>query len=776
MKRIIVLSVILLVCNFLSFAQNWNILDKSMSAWNVDGGAATNKAWLFSKSSQGSVPASAVTQENGYVNISKTHTFINYNYAFLVPPAVTLSSNTAYTFEVKARINPINKTTFPDITPPSSGEGGFESNQISARLNSKNMAIHLKYGTEGQGYMSLQAGVTHSNDEKYLLNTAEWHVYRFVFHADNTKYDVYLDELDDPIFENVPTTSGSGTNILRLGAETFHRCNMDIEYAKMGTGDFSSKSKITSVEVSSDSHVANHERTISVTVNTALIDNSQPVLVSLIDANGNTIVNAVEATVQSNKATTNFTIPASVGIGKYFIQAAVPGGKIGDISVTPKTIQYVVVDESPLDTKLLPQVTPVGFITAINEYQYKAPSNEYIFPSVLDTKDFTVNGKFLNNQDTLGRYYRFYTPHENPGGMFLATAPTLDGPWTERNTVIDLNWAKAVSGSNVNTADHISACQVVWNEVYNKYFMYFHGPNTTTHYATSDNMVDWTFGASILNAQHFGTKGNEASYAKVFEHAVPGLNNKYILMLMIAESNMRKIYWAHSPDGIEWTCIKKPLISPDLNFKKIPGTDIKPSYWGSFGNNVSAPAFMKSNDRYFVFFHGSKGNICVAEVGESLDMEVHWGESLKAADVIIDKDINGNPIAVPRVAAPVFLKNDQGKWYMFFEAGGRLGANVAYAKEIATSPNSTTNHLAESITVYPGITGKNETINIRIPSGESLPGTCLVKLTTLTGTSVLSRTLTSTETSIPAPGQAGIYIVQVRTGNGITKSTKIIIH
>jgi hypothetical protein len=185
---------------------------------------------------------------------------------------------------------------------------------------------------------------------------------------------------------------------------------------------------------------------------------------------------------------------------------------------------------------------------------------------------------------------------------------------------------------------------------------------------------------------------------------------------------------------------------------------------------------MKSNDRYFVFFHGSTGNICVAEVGESLDMEVHWGEYMKAADVIIDKDVNGDPIAVPRVAAPVFLKNDQGKWYMFFEAGGRLGANVAYAKETTSSPNSTPNHVTESITVYPGITGKNETINISIPSGESLPGTCLVELTTLTGTSVLSRTLTSSETSIPAPGQAGIYIVQVRTGNGITKSTKIIIN
>ena len=66
---------------------------------------------------------------------------------------------------------------------------------------------------------------------------------------------------------------------------------------------------------------------------------------------------------------------------------------------------------------------------------------------------------------------------------------------------------------------------------------------------------------------------------------------------MINEGGTRKVYWAHSKDGIEWTCIKKPLVSPDLNYKKIPGTDIKPNYRGGFGNNVAPALFMASHDR-----------------------------------------------------------------------------------------------------------------------------------------------------------------------------------
>ncbi len=328
-KYTFIITLILFSCNLLS-AQTWDIIDKSMSAWNVNGGNTNNKAWKTSQSGSGIT----VKQEASHVNITKTNIAATNNYAFLIPEALTLSPYTAYSIAVKARVNPINKTTYPDT------KDNFESNQISARLNKKNLAIHLKYGDENNGYICITAASTHEDKDKYKINTSEWHVYRFVLHADNSKYDVYVDEIEDPIFENVPTTSMDGTNILRLGAESTHRCNMDIEYAKMGTGAFYSKPKIVSVVLNAEGQAEEYSKTITATVYTVAINDNEKLLVSLVDGEGKTVVNAIETTVVQNKAVTNFTIPAGLPRGKYFVKASAPNGKIGGINAIPQTAEY----------------------------------------------------------------------------------------------------------------------------------------------------------------------------------------------------------------------------------------------------------------------------------------------------------------------------------------------------------------------------------------------------------------------------------------------------
>jgi hypothetical protein len=776
MKKINILFYLLLLSGSLLAAETWDLMDKSMTAWNASGGTSTNGPWTYSKASNAATNSSlstAVTQQNGSVNITKTYAYYNYNYAFLVSPAMTMQTNTAYTVEIKARLNQIDKNTYPDVTPPTSAGtvAGFESNQLTARLNNKALSIHLKYGGENEGYVSIGAGLTHADEEKYLLNTSEWHTYRFVFHADNLKYDVYIDGGTEPVFENVPAAASSGTNILKLGAESIHRCNMDIEHAKVGTGDFCSKPKITSVLLSSDSHVQNHERTVSVSINSTLINAGEKLTLSFVDKNSVDVIAPAEVTVSGNTTTVGLTIPASVQAGKYEIKVSAPSGTIAGLQVNPKGIQYVVVEESPIATKILPQVNPIGFVTDINNYVYKAPSNEFIFPAIVDAKKHTTNGKFLNGQDTVARYYRFYTPHENPGGMFLATGSSLDGPWTERNTVINLDWTRTVPNNVINTASHISACQVVWNAEFNKFFMYFHGPNTTTHYATSDNLINWIFGGSVVEAKQFSSTGTEASYARVFEHEIPGLGNKYIMLLMIMEGN-RKIYWAHSTDGVSWIPVRKPLISPDLNYKKVPGTDVKPNYTGSMGSNVSGPYFMEVNGRCFVFCHGSSGNICVVEVGESLDMEVHWGEYMQAVDVVIDTDDSGNSTAVPRVAAPEFIQNDAGKWYMFFEAGGRLGANIAYAKEndISTSVYSVSKP-GSAVAVYPTLLKKGQQITITDHESKNLD----VEIYNLLGRKLYSSRLENETGKIQIHYPTGVYIVKVKVDGSFSYESKIVV-
>lgn len=761
----------------LSQAQTWDIMDKAMTAWDVDGDAPTNKKWSFStnKSLSGFTQQDVVAQNEGYVNIAKMPTGFEGKYAFIVSSAMTLQKNKAYTVEFKVRVNPIDKATYPDEAIPTSNatNGGHEANQLSIRMNGKIIPIYLWAQTaESEGFVSHSSALKPGESEKYRLNTSEWHVYRLLISQDNTTFDVYVDNHPMPIFAGVPTTNKSGTNIFRLGAETYHRCNLDVEYVKMATGDYCTLPQIRAVSLSSDSHVVGHERTISVDIEAAALEYGEEIVATLIDGEGRSVIDPVKAIVRSNKARIeNLVLPADLPLGIYQLKV---GGVDAESPVMPKSADYYIVAESPIGTKLLPQVEPVGFTIDIDDYQYKAPSNEYIFPSVVDTKKHTADGKFSDGKAPLDRYYLFYTPHENPGGMYLATAPTLDGPWTERNTVIDLDWARAVQGSVVNTATHISSCQVVWNDVYNKYFMYFHGPNTTTHYATSDNLVDWTFGKSILNAQDFGSKGDEASYAKVFEHAVPGLDNKYIIMLMICENGMRWIYWGHSKDGIDWTCIQKPLISPNLEYKKIPGTDTKPSYSGGMGSNVSGPWFMESNGRYFVFFHGSSGNICVAEVGKSLDMEVHWGEYLKAENVIIDKDEQGNPVALPRVASPFFIQDDDEKWYLFFEAGTRLGANIAYAKDPSIGTGVKKEPAQADVSLYPTVLQKNEPMTVTI-SEDVVTANSRIEIVNMSGYKVSQTKITGIKTVIPAPSSAGVYALQVVSNNEPMKVLKIIV-
>lgn len=772
-KTYIILALILLSGNLFA-AETWDILDKSMAGWNQNGGNNNNKAWTTS------LKDGTITQETGYVNIAKTSAAMSYKYAFLIPQTLTLSTNTAYSIEIKARTNAIDKVTYPD------SDSYFESNQISARLNSRNLAIHLKHGDEDSGYVSIVAAKNHDDEDKYKINTSEWHVYRFVLHADNSMYDVYIDDITDPIFENVPTTSMTGSNIIRLGAESQHRCNMDIEYVKMGTGDFYSKPKISSVVLSSDSHVENYARTITVTANTTLINNNEKLFISMVDETDNAVVAAVEATVSSNKAQTNFDIPSTLAKGRYFIKVAAQGNKIGNDDINAKTVQYVIVEPSPLTSNLLPNVSAVGYAIEMEDYKIHKPiSNEFIFPAIIDTKPYIQDGKFLNGEEPLSRYYRYYTPHENPGGMYLATGPTLDGPWTEyagtegmqAGTVMDFEWARKQSDIVEKGAErHISACQVVWNDVYKKYYMYFHGPNTTTHYATSDNLVDWTFGASILTPKSFGAIGAEASYAKVFEHKLPNVDNKYILMLMIAESSTsRKIYWAHSKDGIDWTCMRKPLISPNLDYKKIPGTDTKPNYSGGMGNNVAGPFFMRSGGRNFVFFNTSQSNICVAEIGENFDMEVHWGEYMSPKNVLIDKDTNGgNPTAVGRVAAPVFIQDDEGKWYMFFEAGGgRLTANIAYAKEPGAGVGIEQKTVStESISISGSMLNVGQPLSIAVTDNASLSE---VALYGITGNMVFHKSVSGDMFSFNVPAPAGLYVLVVKLDNNTSKQFKILV-
>lgn len=722
-----------------SFAvdENWDIIDKSMAAWNQDGGSDNNNAWKVTKS------YITATQKEGYVNIQRLSGADGY----ITPTGFpTINKSNPYTIEIKAKVNATGKTDTQTI---------FESNQIGITIGGKMIKLYLKHGDENNGYISYTQAYQHDDDEKFILNTSDWHVYRIVYFPANFTCDVYVDDSEYPLIKGLKTHYNGTKNEILIGADKDRYSNMDIEYVKFGMGNFALKTQITSLGVSSDSHVAGNARTITATVNTDMVTDGQKIFLGLYDESDTEVISPTELTVSGNTVVTQFSIPAPLPIGKYSLKAFAADNKIGDVNVKPVSMDYYIVDESPIALKIFPQIKTedFAFVIKMDDYIYQPPTKEFIFPCIVDTRKYIgSDGKFLNGEEPLDRYYWFQAPHDDPGGIFLNTAPTLDGPWTERNVILSNEWAKA---QGINTS-HISSSHVMWNTVYNKYFIYFHGNNDRSHYATSDDMINWTYGAQIVQYDDFSFSAREASYARVFEYEVPGYNNKYVLFLMINENNSRTIYWAHSTDGKTWKGVRKPLISPKLAYKKIPGTNTKPSYQ----ENVSGPFFMKVDGRYFVFFHSTAGNISVVEIGEKFDMEVHWGEYLKKSEVIIDENESGELQAVTRVASPFFIQNDEGAWYLFIESGHRLGSNTAYSKGEATivSIKDTENDKKGLYNIYKS--GEELILN-NITSDK---GT--FQLYDSTGRLVQNGTMNPGENKLKA--NKGLYIVKVSLNNEIS--------
>ena len=85
---------------------------------------------------------------------------------------------------------------------------------------------------------------------------------------------------------------------------------MDIEYVKIGTGDLvkGDKPKILSVELSSDSHIANNERTIQVLARTSFIENGEKLVASFTAEDGTEVLNSTEMTINANQASFSLTI------------------------------------------------------------------------------------------------------------------------------------------------------------------------------------------------------------------------------------------------------------------------------------------------------------------------------------------------------------------------------------------------------------------------------------------------------------------------------------
>ncbi|KAM5343853.1 hypothetical protein ACJ41O_012390 [Fusarium nematophilum] len=284
-----------------------------------------------------------------------------------------------------------------------------------------------------------------------------------------------------------------------------------------------------------------------------------------------------------------------------------------------------------------------GVITDKDHLKYN-PTNEFIFPSVFHA------GAHLD--EPLGEWYLYYAPHENPGGISLLYSDDLEGPWTEYddNPVIKNVWQPHYS------VPHVSSPEASWNDQAGRLFVYFHGDNTQTRWAETDNGVDFDYGGIAVDNAMGGPNVTETSYARVFPHPNPSSKYAYAMFYMGNEKdNIRRIRLAESRNGEDWD------VDPDYVVEGGPEE----------GDNLSGGNFWEWEGQSYVIYHGSSGKMYARTIDHTL------------------RDVGSQPIVfyqssgvgsdTGRVAAPDPITY-QGKTYLFYESGARLRGTIAWAK------------------------------------------------------------------------------------------------
>ena len=121
--------------------------------------------------------------------------------------------------------------------------------------------------------------------------------------------------------------------------------------------------------------------------------------------------------------------------------------------------------------------------------------------------------------------------------------------------------------------------------------------------------------------------------------------------------NIRRIRLAESVDGKTWT------VSP--NYVVAPGTEE--------GKNVSGPDLWEWRGQHYIIYHASSGKAYARTIDRTLR------QVGKKPIVLFEGrgDSSGD-----RVASPVVVTRN-GKTYLFYEKGDRLGGTIAWAKMAA---------------------------------------------------------------------------------------------
>jgi hypothetical protein len=295
------------------------------------------------------------------------------------------------------------------------------------------------------------------------------------------------------------------------------------------------------------------------------------------------------------------------------------------------------------------------------------PADDLIFPCVLDTTEILPAAE--------ARYIMYYAPHNDPGGICLAYAAAPEGPWREHpgNPVISNRWSPHYA------VDHVSGPHAIFVPEASELFLYYHGDNETTRFATSVDGVNFSYGDVAVSADDL-EDADGASYARVFRHTMPSTGSRYVMIFLsyrYAPGSWSKIvshglYYAWSQDARTWQVAARPILSHG---------DPAP------GALRCSPYLLTYQGRHFLFYHQD-----VAVVGPR--------PSPKTAIYSVEVDADLNPIGSPqlwcqpevfdptnpRVSDPYLLMTE-GSTYLYAAIGPRLHQKIGLAKVARHAPD-----------------------------------------------------------------------------------------
>lgn len=235
----------------------------------------------------------------------------------------------------------------------------------------------------------------------------------------------------------------------------------------------------------------------------------------------------------------------------------------------------------------------------------------------------------------LGEYH-LYFGSQNQGGIGLAYADDIDGPYTLHEGPVVTN---------------ASGPHAVWDETSGEFRLYFHRGNTI-QVATSTDGVDFGTPQQVLANSAFSGI-SDLQLPRVFAYELPSVGNTWTMLVMGNQGGTRKIFLATSDDGLDWSVRPDPIVTPAA---------------GENGQ-VASPHLYEHEGQVYVTYHAASGRIHAAFVGADLDREIHLG--------VFHEPMGGAPDN-GRVAAPSFLEGG-GTWFMAYEAGTGSSSRIALA-------------------------------------------------------------------------------------------------